>query len=100
LEKIRRGESIPAQNTFDVANASLITAYAQTMSRTGTNTVTAQNRAADILSTATGPRAYRAAVNTLLMEMRIVQEAVGEVGEAVTGKPGAQPTTTDPYKLK
>jgi hypothetical protein len=69
---------------FDLKNASLITAYSQTMSRSGVNSVTAQNRAKEVLLTADGPEAYRAGVNALLQEMEVVQQAVRDV-EADTG---------------
>jgi hypothetical protein len=100
LQNIREGTSTPEQRSFSVANASLITAYAQTMSRTGTNTVTAQNRAAEVLNTADGREAYKAGVEMLLMEMRIVQDAVIEVSARVTQPGGTAPKSADPYKLK
>jgi hypothetical protein len=84
-QSILKGTSSPEMRAFSVANASLITAYAQTMSRTGTNTVTAQNRAAEVLNTADGPAAYKKGVETLLLEMGIVQQAVRDVeGEGGT----------------
>jgi hypothetical protein len=79
-QAIRTGTSSPEQARFGVANAALITAYAQTMSRTGVNTVTAQNRASEVLNTASSPEAYRAAVGQLKTEMKIVQDAIRDTG--------------------
>ena len=92
-QAIRTKTSSPEQARFGVANAALITAYAQTMSRTGVNTVTAQNRAAEVLNTASSPEAYRASVEQLKTEMRIVQDAVrdsgGGSGQGDVGAPPA-----------
>ena len=92
-QAIRTKTSSPEQARFGVANAALITAYAQTMSRTGVNTVTAQNRASEVLNTASSPEAYRAAVGQLKTEMRIVQDAVrdsgGGSGQGDVGAPPA-----------
>lgn len=84
-QAISRQTSSPAQQKFDTYNTSLITAYAQTMSRSGTNTVTAMRRAEDVLSTATGPEAYREGVQALMNEMSIVQDAVREVSDEDIG---------------
>ena len=78
-QRAQQAGSSPALKRFEIANASLITAYSQTMSRTGVNTVTAQNRATELLATATGPEAYKAGVEQLLTEMSIVQDAVRDV---------------------
>ena len=78
-QRAQKAGSSPALKRFEIANASLITAYSQTMSRTGANTVTAQNRATELLATATGPEAYKAGVEQLLTEMSIVQDAVRDV---------------------
>ena len=90
-QAIRTKTSSPEQARFGVANAALITAYAQTMSRTGANTVTAQNRAAQVLDMATSPEAYRAAVGQLKTEMKIVQDAIRDV-QSGGGESGAAPT--------
>src|SRR5215471_1661947 len=86
-ERIRRGTSSVAQQRFDQANAALITAYAQTMSRSGTTTVHAQQRAEAVLLTATGPEAYREGVRQLLQEMYIVRDAVRDVISDRAGAP-------------
>ena len=89
---VREKKSSPEQQRFNIANAALVTAYAQTMSRTGVNSVMAQRRAMDILQTATGPAAYEAGVEQLMTEMRIVKEAVRtaqETGELSGNDPGA-----------
>ncbi len=91
--KILQQTSSPEQQVFDTYNTSLITAYAQTMSRTGANTVTAQKRAQDILDTATGPDAYEKGVQALITEMEIVQEAVRETPSVVGGAPAEKPAT-------
>jgi hypothetical protein len=71
--------SSPAQKDLDTFTAGLITAYAQTMSRTGANTVTAQNRATELLDTAVGREAFERGVRDLQAEMEIVQQAVREI---------------------
>jgi hypothetical protein len=73
---VREKKSSPSQQRFNIANAALVTAYAQTMSRTGVNSVMAQRRAMDVLKTATGPDAYKAGVEQLMTEMQIVKDAV------------------------
>jgi len=73
---VREKKSSPEQQRFEIANAALVTAYAQTMSRTGVNSVFAQRRALDVLKTATGPDAYVAGVDQLMTEMSIVKDAV------------------------
>ena len=77
--KILQGTSSPEQKVFDQFNTSLITAYAQTMSRTGGNTVEAMKRASDVLDTATGPEAYKKGAEALIIEMEVVQDAVREI---------------------
>jgi len=85
-EKIRRGTSSVAQQNFDQANAALITAYAQTMSRTGATTVHSQQRAEAVLNTAVSHEAYVAGVRQLQREMKIVQDAVKDVEREASGE--------------
>ena len=88
-QKVARGISSPEQKELDNYTAGLITAYAQTMSRTGANTVTAQNRATELLDVATGPEAFERGVKVLQDEMRIVQEAVREIKPELEESSGA-----------
>jgi hypothetical protein len=88
-----RSTSNPEQKEFDTWNAGLITAYSQTMSRTGQNTVTAQNRAMDILSTATGPEAYARQAKVLIEEMEIVKQGVRDAESELLGD--KKPTSPD-----
>jgi hypothetical protein len=81
----QRAGSSPILGKFEVDNASLITAYSQTMSRTGVNTVEAQKRATDLLSTADGHEAYKARVGELLYEMDAVKQAVRDVKDEDDG---------------
>lgn len=88
---VREKKSSPEQQRFDIANAALVTAYAQTMSRTGVNSVFAQRRALDVLQTATGPDAYEAGVDQLMTEMQIVKSAV-RAAEQEDGHGGSAPS--------
>jgi hypothetical protein len=103
-QKGLRAASNPEMKNFDLKNSALITAYANTMSRTGVTTVEAQKRAEFVLNTADGPEAYRAGVEALLQEMANVQQAVRDVESGVadegTSPSGATPTSGGGIQIK
>jgi len=105
-QKGLRAASNPEMKNFDLKNTSLITAYSQTMSKTGVNSVEAQKRAESVLNTSDGPEAYRAGVEALLQEMDTVRQAVrdveaesgiGTAGQASTPS-GASPTSGTTFR--
>jgi hypothetical protein len=77
--------SSPEMGVFDKANRSLVTAYGQTMSRNGGNTVAYMQAAENLLKTKEGPAAYKAGAEFLIFEAELVQMAVGEVSAARPG---------------
>ena len=97
---VARGTSSPAQKRLDDATASMITAYAQTMSRSGANTVYAQERATELLLSADGPEAYKAGIETLLTEMSFVQSAIQDVEAGRTESSGSAAVTNDPLGIR
>jgi hypothetical protein len=87
------GQYSPEQARFQAATASVVTAYAGVISRTGGNTVYAQQRAEHILSAAYSPEMYKAAVDQLNQEAKAAEKAALSVGkertERITGRPAA-----------
>lgn len=74
----QQGQRMTSNPDYIALNAytqGIITAYAATMSRSGANTVHAQQRADHVISTATGPNGYETAVQTLLHEADAVERA-------------------------
>ena len=104
LEAYRTQSGSPEQRRFGASIQAAITAYSQAMSRTGANSVYAQQHAADILSKTDGPEALKAAIEQLDTEMAIAQHAPEQtrqailkriLGEqAVARNPGQQTGTT------
>ncbi|HEX8838723.1 MAG TPA: hypothetical protein VF748_17405, partial [Candidatus Acidoferrum sp.] len=84
-QDILRGTSSPEMKAFDDANSAFITAYAQTMSRSGATTVHSQQRAEAVLNTKDGPEAYRAGIKQLMAEANAVKEAVADAFEELSG---------------
>lgn len=75
--------SDPQFRRFKDANEAAITAYSATMSRSGANTVHAQERANQVLSTADSPEAYRAGIEQLRREVEIVESAPEHARKAI-----------------
>lgn len=75
VQMVQAGTSSPELARFVTANQGVITAYSQAMSRTGTNSVNAQQHAESLLSTATSPEAYRAVIEQMQQEMQAAQVA-------------------------
>lgn len=80
--------SNPDYRAFVAANEAAITAYSATMSRSGVNTVTAQNRAASVLNTADSPQAYAAAIAQLQKEVDAVRRAPAQARKQLFGDGG------------
>jgi hypothetical protein len=75
VQAVRERTSSPELARFVTANQAVITAYGQAMSRTGTNTVHAQEAAEKLLSTVTSPESYRAVIAQLEQEMQAAKAA-------------------------
>ncbi len=69
VQMVQQGTSSVPLARFVTANQAVITAYSQAMSRTGVNTVHAQQHAENLLSTATSPEAYSAVIGQMQQEM-------------------------------
>jgi hypothetical protein len=94
LQAVQAGTSSPALARFVTANQAVITAYGQAMSRTGVNTVHAQEAAQNLLSTATSPETYKAVINQLELEMQAAKESPEVVRQQILSRirnPGGGP---------
>jgi hypothetical protein len=83
----RAGSNSPLAR-FETANQAVITAYGQAMSRTGVNTVHAQQAAEKLLSTATSPEAYRTVISQLELEMEAAKSAPDTVRQRILDRIG------------
>jgi hypothetical protein len=87
LNKIRLNlmgqASDPDYAEFVAANRGLITAYGSTMSRSGANTVSAQNHAEEAINLATSHAAYVRVVQRLQKEIEAVKRAPQRAMEAL-----------------
>lgn len=94
IQMVQAGTSSPELARFVTANQAVITAYGQAMSRTGVNTVHAQEAAQHLLSTATSPEAYATVIDQLQREMdaaKVAPEMVRkEILRRISGGGGAQ----------
>jgi hypothetical protein len=88
LEAVRKGTSSPEMARFKAANEAVITAYSQAMSRTGANSVHAQERADSQLKTAMSPEAYEAVIGQLQQEMDAAVKAPETVRKAILNRIG------------
>lgn len=100
LEYFRSKTGSPEQRQYGAAMQAAVTAYSQAMSRTGVNSVYAQQHASEILAKADGPKAIEASIKQLEREMQIAKTAPEETRRAIVnnilGRPmeegeGAQP---------
>ena len=71
----QRITSNPAYIELNTYTQGLITAYGATMSRSGVNTVSAQQRAEHVINTAMGQQGYDKAIESLLHEIDVVEKA-------------------------
>jgi len=76
----------PALNEFATANIGLATAYAGAMARGGKATVSDNEHARELLSTAKSHEAYKAIVNQMLQEIAAAQRAPKQVREGLRGE--------------
>lgn len=100
MQMWREQTSSPEQSRFAVANQGVITAYSQAMSRTGTNSVNAQQHAEALLSKVTGPEAYAGAIHQMELEMHAALSAPEVVRRGIlnriSGRPGEGPPPVNP----
>lgn len=93
LEIVRTNTGSPEQRQYAAAIQAAVTAYSQAMSRTGTNSVYAQQHAADVISRADGHQAIKASIAQLEREMKIALEAPEQtrrgIIDKIVGAPGA-----------
>jgi hypothetical protein len=75
-----------AMNEFATANIGLATAYAGAMARGQKATVTDNEHARDMLTTAKSHAAYKAVVNQMLKEIEAAQRAPKQVREGLRGE--------------
>jgi hypothetical protein len=98
-QMIQAGTSDPRYIRYSTALQGAMTAYSQAMSRTGTNSVYAQQAAHDLLARATGPEGIQAALEQMGQEMEAAKVAPEIVRQAIlariSGK-GAPAATTMP----
>lgn len=83
IQSVQAGTSSPELARFVTANQAVITAYSQAMSRTGVNTVNAQQHAEALLSTATSQEAYQAVIGQMQQEMDMALTAPEKVKERI-----------------
>ena len=76
----------PALNEFATANIGLATAYAGAMARGGKATVSDNEHARELLSTAKSHEAYKAIVNQMLQEIAAAQRAPKQVRDGLRGE--------------
>lgn len=86
LQAVQKGTSDPDLLEFATANRGIITAYGQAMSRTGVNTVHAQQTAENLLSTATSHEAYVRQLRVLEREMRAAKTAPDDVRKMIENR--------------
>jgi hypothetical protein len=86
VQAVQAGTSSPQLARFVTANQAVITAYGQAMSRTGTNTVHAQESAERLLSTVTSPESYRAVIAQLEAEMQAAKSAPDAVRKEILSR--------------
>jgi hypothetical protein len=100
VQMVQAGTSSPELARFVTANQAVITAYSQAMSRTGTNSVHAQQHAEKLLSTATSPEAYEAVIHQMEQEMEMAQHAPEAVRARIlrhiSGRDEEAPAATKP----
>lgn len=89
IQAVDGGESDPKLKAFAAANLGLASAYATAMSRGGVPSDAARNEALRILSTATGPQGYEAAVNQIRNEIHAMNIAPGAVRSELRQAGGA-----------
>jgi hypothetical protein len=73
-------------NRFATANIGLATAYAGAMARGGKATVTDNEHARDLLTTAKSQQAYEAIVNQMLQEIEAAKRAPKAVRDSLTNE--------------
>jgi hypothetical protein len=78
-----QAKSNPQYRQFMAANEAAVTAYGATMSRSGVNTVAAQQRAHQVLDTADSQEAYTAGLDQLQKEVNAVRDAPGQAAKEV-----------------
>lgn len=101
IQMIQAGTSNPALARFVTANQGVITAYSQAMSRTGVNSVNAQQHAEHLLSTATSPEAYEAVIHQMEQEMDAARRAPETVRKSILGRvSGKQDQPISPTPIK
>lgn len=86
LEFYRQKSGSPEQRQFGAAIQAAVTAYSQAMSRTGANSVYAQQHAAEILSHTDGPEALKASIDQLNTEMAIAKAAPEETRQGILNR--------------
>jgi hypothetical protein len=98
-QMVQSGTSDPRYIRYNTALQGAMTAYSQAMSRTGTNSVFAQQSAHDLLAKATGHEGIQAALEQMGQEMEAAKIAPEIVRQAIlsriSGK-GAPAATTMP----
>lgn len=96
-QMIQAGTSDPRYIKYNTSLQGAMTAYAQAMSRTGTNSVYAQEAAHSLLEKATGPEGIAAALDQMGQEMEAAKVAPELVRQhilgRISGRGAAAPTT-------
>lgn len=86
LEMWRTNTGSKEQRQYGAAIQAAITAYSQAMSRTGTNSVYAQQHAQEVLSHVDGPDALESTIQQLNTEMAIAQHAPEETRQSILNR--------------
>jgi len=85
-EYVRTQTGSPEQRQYAAAIQAAVTAYSQAMSRTGANSVYAQQHAAEVISKADGHEAIKASIKQLETEMAIALKAPEETRRNIVNR--------------
>jgi hypothetical protein len=98
VQAFEAGTSDPQLTRYVTALRGAITAYSQALSRTGVNTVHAQEAAETLLNQASGPEGIKAALDQMQKEMQAANLAPAMVRDAITARITGKPVQSSaPY---
>ena len=100
LSKIVESQWSPEQAKFNVANNSLIMAYSAAAARSGQGSVDSQKHAREMLDSAYSKEVYKAAVEQLMVETKILKEAPAKARENLFEKPAKTVVKTGTHNGK
>jgi hypothetical protein len=98
IQAYQTGTSDPALAKFGAANLAIINTYARAISPTGVPTVNDKVHAEHLLSTATGPDAYKAVLDQMNEEIKIAHAAPAKAKQEIEDIRKGRGTSHDPSK--